>query len=101
MATRYDSSEILRDDKGRRFFESTLYPTIEANQNDIYIRTKVGDRLDLLANRFYGDVKLWWIIAQANHVGNGSLALDSGIQLRIPQDVSKVFSDLDLSQTER
>jgi len=101
MATRYDSSEILKDENGTRFFESTLYPIIEAADNDLYIRTKVGDRLDILANRFYGDVRLWWIIAQANHVGNGTLTLKPGIQLRIPQNVSDVFDNLDITQTER
>jgi len=27
---------------------------------------KQGDRLDLLANRFYRDSRLWWLIAEAN-----------------------------------
>lgn len=26
-----------------------------------------GDRLDLLAYRYYGDASKWWIIADANH----------------------------------
>jgi nucleoid-associated protein YgaU len=27
---------------------------------------RVGDRLDSLAESFYGDPRLWWVIAQAN-----------------------------------
>lgn len=27
---------------------------------------KVGERLDVLADAYYGDARLWWVIAQAN-----------------------------------
>ena len=39
-----------------------------------------GDRLDLLANQFYGDVTLYWIISTANpnYINFGSLFIDEG-----------------------
>jgi nucleoid-associated protein YgaU len=40
--------------------------------------------LDLLANQFYGDVTAWPIIATANNIGLGTLNIESGKQLRIP-----------------
>ena len=42
----------------------------------------MGDRLDILAHQFYGDVTLWWYIAKAN--GLSDLRVDAGISIRIP-----------------
>ena len=62
-------------------------------ENDIYIFTEFGDRLDLLANQFYDDVTLYWIIAIANpnEVSFGSLFLNEGTQLRIPINISSII----------
>ena len=40
-------------------------------------------RIDLIAWKFYGDVNLWWIIAEVNDIGN-PLEIQSGTVLRIP-----------------
>ena len=101
MADRYESTNESRDkDKNFRKLDSTLYPKIDLDDNDIYIITNVGDRLDLLASKYYNDVNLWWVIAQANHVGKGTLNVVPGTQLRIPQNLSNIFSDLEtINQT--
>ena len=61
----------------------------------VYYRvlTDFGDRLDLLANQFYSDVTLYWIIAAANpnKVNFGSLFLNEGTQLRIPVNISSII----------
>jgi nucleoid-associated protein YgaU len=33
---------------------------------NLHYQVKQGDRLDLLANRFYRNSRLWWLIAEAN-----------------------------------
>lgn len=96
MKDRYFYSDILIDeDKKFRKLKSTLYPKIEQQDDDIIITTVFGDRLDLLAFRYYGDVTLWWIIAQSNNIGKGTLNITPGIKLRIPQNIDKIFSDLE------
>lgn len=96
MPDRYESTIKLRDkNKNFRKQDSTLYPKIEFDDNDIYIITNIGDRLDLLASKYFNDVNLWWIIAQANHIGKGTLNIIPGTQLRIPQNLSKIFTDLE------
>ena len=50
----------------KKYFKPIKYPKIPLNINDIYVITVAGDRLDLLANQFYNDTRLWWIIATAN-----------------------------------
>ena len=61
---------------------TTFYSTIPQSDNDIYVITQAGDRLDLLASQFYGDVDLWWYIAKAN--GLTFMTIPTGTSLRIP-----------------
>lgn len=101
MPYRYEYTNKNRDkDKNFRKYDSTLYPKISLDDSDIYIITNIGDRLDLIASKYYNDVNLWWIIAQANQIGKGTLNIAAGTQLRIPQNIAKIFSDLDtINQT--
>jgi len=41
-----------------------------------------GDRCDLLAQEYYGDVKLWWYIASVNNLKSNNI--EAGTQLRVP-----------------
>jgi len=98
---RYDNTNIKRDrDTKRRMFVTTLYPKIQQDGSDIYITSREGDRLDNLAFDYYGNVELWWIIAQANAIGKGTLCIDADLQLRIPQNVDDIIQDYnDLNET--
>ena len=101
MPERYNFTDETRDkDNGFRKLNSTIYPKIELDDSDEYIITNIGDRLDLLASKYYNDVNLWWVIAQANHIGKGTLNIVPGTQLRIPQNISNIFNDLEtINQT--
>ena len=50
-------------------------------------------RLDLLANQFYGNPNLWWVIATKNLIKNQLTDMTVGQRLRIPQR-SSVLSQL-------
>ena len=54
--------------------------------NDTYITTTTPDRLDKLANDFYGDSQFWWIIASANGLGKGTLIVPANTTIRIPEN---------------
>ena len=61
--------------------------------NDIYVITTVGDRYDLLANQYYGDSTLWWIISIANSLlPQNSIFIPEGTQLRIPTNVTPILT---------
>jgi|SRR5210317_1371586 len=81
---RYENIQLQKDATGRRFRTTVLLPVIEPDLNDIYIIGQVGDRLDNLAFKYYGDSSLWWIIARANDIGKGDFTVPIGLQLRIP-----------------
>ena len=93
---RYINSEVLKTKESKKqYLESTIYPIIKASDTDLYIISEKGDRLDLLANKYYGDTSLWWIIAVANNINDASFYVTEGLQLRIPSNVSKILNDLE------
>ena len=92
---RHKYAKIKKDKTGKRGWTSTILPNIPKSNTDIYIYSKVGDRLDLLANQYYSDVTLWWIIAKANNLGKGSLNISPGTQIRIPQDLKTIYAILE------
>ena len=83
---------------GLNYYAQVSYPEIPLNENDIYVLTDEGDRLDLLANQFYNDITLWWVISIANpdNVDFGSISITPGTQLRIPVDLNSIISSFNL-----
>ena len=81
---RYQDLSIIKDSNGRRKYTTTFVPYFDKSDNDIYVITDDSDRLDLLANQFYGDSTAWPIIATANNIGLGTLYIEASKQLRIP-----------------
>mgnify|MGYP001227740895 FL=1 len=79
---------------GDQYYRTNYYPQIEPQESDIYVETEWGDRLDLLASRFYGDVTLYWIIsiANPNKINFGSITLPVGTQLRIPVNINGIVA---------
>jgi hypothetical protein len=92
---RYDNSTILTTQyTNRPYYKGKFYPNIPLSENDVYVITTVGDRLDSLAYSYYNDSTLWWIIAIANNnITKGALFPIPGTQLRIP---TNIFSVLEL-----
>jgi phage tail protein X len=88
----YSRPVELDMDNKRRYYDSLLSPTIPKQQDDIYVITTFGDRIDNLAWQYYNDSELWFIIADANpEIRKDSLYLDSGLQLRIPRNAQTVL----------
>jgi hypothetical protein len=67
--------------------QTTILPNV-VGVSDTYIQTITIERLDTLADRFYGDATLWWVIAAANGIGKGTLRVPRGVKLRIPNITS-------------
>jgi len=62
----------------------TLYPKIPLRDDDIYIFSKESEKLEHISYRFYNTPEYWWVIAKANNISNGTIFLEPGKQLRIP-----------------
>jgi nucleoid-associated protein YgaU len=80
------------------YFKNLKYPRITLSIKDIYVTTTIGDRLDLLADQFYNDVRLWWVIANANRdiIRRDSFGLKPGLEIRIPSNITKILYDFEL-----
>jgi hypothetical protein len=90
---RYENIKILTSTEGKQYRTTTVYPDTPISENDYYVITTAGDRYDTLAEQFYNDHTLWWIIAAANNSQRASLMVESGIQLRIPTDIDTIISN--------
>jgi hypothetical protein len=95
---RYTTRDIIQTPTGTKYLKLKKYPNIPLSEDDIYVITTIGDRLDLLAYSYYKNPEYWWIISSANNnINKGSMFLTPGTQLRIPTDlgtVLKLFNDL-------
>ena len=97
MADRYNKIPIRIDEKKNRYYTTILYPEISPSIDDIYLLTEVGDRLDILANTYYQDTSLWWVIAKANpdKIRRDGLLLKPGIQIRIPSNIQSILNQFE------
>ena len=92
MPSRYQYIKIIKNNIGKRYYTNNIYPQIPISGNDYYVITSVTDRLDLLANDFYGDPSLYWVIAAANNISGDSLVPEPGTQLRIPFNIETAIN---------
>jgi len=92
MFNRYNNARIKRDEKTQsRYFKPSFYPDIPEKDTDIFHTVRPGERLDLLAHKYYKDVGLWWIISRANRLDPSDIGLRAATQLRIPTDIGEVI----------
>jgi len=55
---------------------------------------KMGDKYYKLANQFYGDPRLWWVLAWYNQKPNEGM-LKAGDVVYVPQPLNKVLTFFD------
>lgn len=86
----FQQQERFKPEIKKRYYDTLIDPEIPVQDDDIYILTQIGDRLDLIAYHYYSNSSLWTIIATANpELRQDSVYLEPGLQLRIPRDSNK------------
>ena len=95
---RYDNVKTLTDaETGVKYLRGVKYPPVPYDDNDIYIISVAGDRLDLLSNDYYNNVDDYWIIIAANNLPGDSIFVKPNTQLRIPvrtTEAKQAFNNL-------
>lgn len=108
MPSRYDNREILKNNNEMyknvfrnrnvgfiRQYSTPLFKYPSKEQATTYqvtsARWGVGDRLYKLADQYYGDSSLWWIIAKFNNKPTES-HFSVGDVVLIPYPVSSILS---------
>jgi hypothetical protein len=89
---RYQNIQELKSPSGKTYRRNVIYPEVPLSEKDYYVITTAGDRYDTLAQQFYNDYSLWWIIAAANNSERASLVVEPGVQLRIPTDIENIIN---------
>lgn len=92
---RYDIPDTESTERGRTL-KTLLYPPADTLRRlpSTTFTAKAGDRLDLIADRFYGDASLWWAVARANGLEGDSLHVEGGTRLTIPRSEADVVDAL-------
>ena len=84
---------ISQSNNTPKYYRDNKYPIIPLSINDIYVITTDGDRFDLLAQQYYNDHTLWWVISLANdNLPQNSLFPPVGSQIRIPVEVTEILA---------
>ena len=96
MASRLRTLKVKNINR-KRIYKALKYPEIPLSIEDTYVITTDGDRLDLLADQFYQDVDMWWIIATANPgiVKRDTFNLKPGLEIRIPTDTQSIMQNFE------
>jgi hypothetical protein len=90
---RYQVTKNYNDKTGKRYNGCLKYPEIPLSFTDIYVYASQGDRFDILAQQYYQDSSLWWIISLSNSdLPQDSYYIPEGKQIRIPQDIGSVIA---------
>lgn len=79
---------------GKQQYTSFVFPSFNESADDIVINVSEYDRLDVLAEQFFNDPTLWWVISVYNNISEPSLYVNNRTYLRIPNDIQKVFSKI-------
>ena len=95
--SRYSYLTNSVDQKGQRFYNTVIYPSIPLSSDDVYIVCNSTDRYDTLALTYYGDSSLWWIISIANNASNqDGLYPPLDVYIRIPQNYLEILSSFEI-----
>lgn len=102
MSSRYKNIQQISGSLGvPKHYKGTIYPEITPAEDDLYVISTAGDRLDLFAADYYQDTSLWWVIASANNLPGNSLHIVPGTQIRIPNDVNRILTQFEVINKNR
>tara|TARA_Y100000593_G_C4098562_1_gene232077 strand:+ start:68 stop:361 length:294 start_codon:yes stop_codon:yes gene_type:complete len=95
ISKRYDKVNITKLENGKYKGiikrDTKYYKKVPESESDVWVMTQDGDRLDLLADQYYGDSQLWWFIARANNLKSNNIPM--GTTLRIPANLESINVD--------
>ena len=96
---RYKTAKVRRDKDGIRYYKPTIVPNVPIKDSDIFVYPVYGDRFETIAQRYYNDSTLWWIIAKANELSRGEISADPLKKLRIPTEIDDILESVQKSNS--
>lgn len=83
MNSPYENAYVIQYDNGDITLERLSYEYVPSN-NDVYHTVIEGETIQNIANRYYRDSGLWYIIADVNSIYNPFTEIIPGTKLLIP-----------------
>jgi phage tail protein X len=82
---------------GKLVYVTSRYPEVPITSEDIYVYSVQGDRFDVLAQQYYKNSSLWWVISIANtdKLPQNSLIIPEGLQIRLPAFYAGIINTFD------
>jgi hypothetical protein len=97
MSSRYSNIKVLKESQNSvRYYRASKYPDIPFSDQDIYIETVYGDRLDMISYEYYKATEYYWVLMVANNLPGDSIFETPGTQLRIPFNLERVLSEYEI-----
>lgn len=84
---KYLELETKINSDGKPVYRLSTPNNVTIYNTDTYIISTEGDRFDTLAYKYYGKATLWYAIAAANSLANGSLSIPPGTPIVIPSGI--------------
>lgn len=88
--SRLEGCKLSYDDSNEMNYIAYMDMQVPTGENDLVYKVKVGDRLDILAQRFYNDPQKGWVILQANPEYTNEYEIKAGETLIIPKNSKEV-----------
>lgn len=86
--SRYEENDLFHDEVYDIIYLDLKTPPLDIKKLDgVIYQFKRGDRLDLLAEQFYGDSQLGWMILKANPQYFNELEIQVGDYIFIPNRI--------------
>jgi len=106
MTERYSFQQIkqLKDSNNIQQTIMSILPAINPedlySSSDIFVKIKIGQRIDNLAYQYLGDGRYWWAICLINGLRTPfDASLISGKLLRVPTSINKIIQILESNAT--
>lgn len=84
MIEKYISPLQVDSSKKIPYYQTELLTPIPTEDIPFHYVTQGGDRWDTLSYRFYGTTSNWWVLAKANNLVDGSMAVPPGTSIFVP-----------------
>ena len=96
---RYRNVKSKKDLNGKQYYVPSFVPNIPIKDSDIFVYPLYGQRFDSIAQDYYGNSNLWWIIAKANELSKGQISADPLKKLRIPTEIDDILESVQKSNS--
>lgn len=91
---RYSNIPTITNSNGNKIYPRIKYPNIPLSPSDAYIICGTTDRYDKLAQDYYEDSSLWWVISLANNsLPQNTLFPPEGSYIRIPASYIETLNE--------